>query len=155
KLEDNHRAAIWDALRKLLSRHRSFPKADWAIPEPHLSKIAELLPRFEPSDSVTRYAWLFTSWPELPEGRQYEDHEAGERAIAEARLKAIQVILASSDVSEVAALAKQVEVPGYVGFTLGRNDLPEAAETSLLSAHLGSTDRDLRNFSRGFVDGRS
>lgn len=155
KLEDNHRATIWHALRHLVSHHRSFPKADWAIPEPHLSKIAEMLVRFEPSDPVSRYAWLFTGWPELPEGRQYEDHEAGERAIADARLAAIQAILTSSDVGEVSSLARQVEVPGYVGFTLGKIDLSAEAESALLSTHLASADRNLCNFARGFVDGRS
>jgi len=154
RLEDNHRAAIWHSLRGLVSRHHAFPKADWVIPEPHLSKITGLLPRFEPSDGVSRYAWLFTGWPELPEGRKYDDYEAGQRAIAEARLKAVNDMLVSNDVDSVVALAKQVEIPGHLGFTLGQVDLPQMVEAAMLSTHLGSADRDFRNFIQGFVDGR-
>jgi hypothetical protein len=154
KLPEGDRAAIWDALRKLISHHRSFPNADWAIPAPYLDKIAELLPRFEPPDNAVRFGWLFTGWPEMPDGRDVDDHAATEKAIQEARQAAVETILSSAGLNGVIALAKSVEVPGYLGATLGAFDLSVDEENGLLREYLASSDKSLRLLAGGFVDGR-
>ncbi|MCC6245314.1 MAG: hypothetical protein IT353_20905, partial [Gemmatimonadaceae bacterium] len=52
------RTAIWHALRMLVSRHRSFADADWALPTAYVAPLAALWPAFAPSEVVERSAWL-------------------------------------------------------------------------------------------------
>src|SRR5207244_5166104 len=104
----------------------------------------ELLPRFEPTDFVVRYGWLFTGWPQMPDGRDVDDHAETEKAIQKARQDAVLTILSSAGLSGVIALSRSVEVPGYLGATLGSCELPASDEAAFLRDPLGSDANTLR-----------
>jgi hypothetical protein len=153
RLQPPDRALIWNALRRLISQHRSFPDADWALPRERVDRLATLYQRFEPREPVGRYAWLFRDMPEFPEGR--EDDLAGhQEAVATARLNAVRAVHATTGLTGLLQLATQVEQPGEVGVAVGRSELLEAEEDALLRDYLAGTDSAQGQFGRGFAMGR-
>ena len=80
---------IWNALRKLLSHHRSFPDAEWALPRQRLAPLAEVFERLTPSEAVAIYGWLFSDNPDLAEGGK-QDWTEQEKSVAAARLHAVR-----------------------------------------------------------------
>lgn len=152
-LSDELREAIWNALRELLSRHRSYADAGWALPEKYVDAIAQVFACFEPSDPVARHRYLFSDHPMLPEGREqeWEDHY---RLIASRRVEAARewyLTLAGPEgivrvASELAradalgdALAESAVVPASEEPTLVRLALehPEGRARALGRAYLG------------------
>lgn len=126
-LTEDCRAAVWHALRRQVSRHRSFPDAKWALPPERVEKLAEVLDRFEPDDLFERHGWLFDDRTDLPEGRE-QDFKAHEAAVEEARRDAVRTILAHSGIRGLAEFAEHVPQPHFVGFAAGRSDLLDTEE---------------------------
>jgi len=153
RLEDPGPGAIWDALRRLIARHRSFADAQWALPPDRVERLAQILPRFEPADAVTRYGWLFGRNPEVAERRDH-DWDAHEKAVEDLRMEAIQDVHARGGIAGLEEFAKAVEYPGKVGFTLGRSSLLEDEEAEFLGLRLANDDSSLSLFARSFAGGR-
>ena len=147
------RSRIWDGLRKLVARHRSFPDADWALREEYLKPLAEVMKRWEPAEPTARYGWLFSHSPDLPEGLE-ADWAAREQAVARARLEAVRAFYEKGGLAEVLALVGTVEAPVELGVTLGRSELAAAEEDELLSRCLAAGDAAHAQFARGFSVGR-
>lgn len=146
------KALIWNALRKEISRHRSFPDADWALPEKIVDRIEETFHKFEPQEPVPRYSWLFSNWPELPEGRE-RDWEEREIKLHEARASALNNIYERFGIEEVTRLITNVELPFQLGSTLGEIRLIEMEEDRLLLNYLDSPDKKFAQFARGYILG--
>jgi hypothetical protein len=64
--DDDARAEIGGALRALLSHHREFPDADWALPEEELVPVEMLYRIVQPRDLIKRSATLFSHSVHLP-----------------------------------------------------------------------------------------
>lgn len=147
------RTAIWNALRMLISRHRSFRDAGWALAKDRVDRLDQIYRRFEPQEAIERYGWLFTDWPDLPEGRE-DDWDARQQAVADARLEAVRAVHAKAGLAGVLELAKGVVRPGELGATLGRSELLEGEEDELLRNLLSAEDAAHAQFARGYALGR-
>lgn len=143
---------IWNSLRKVISRHRSFPDADWALTEKIVDRIEEVFHKFEPQEIVTRYNWLFSDRPELPEGHERDWEERG-RKLHEARADALINIYDRFGIGEVVNLLNNVENPFQFGSTLGEIRLIVKEEDNLLLDYLDSPDRKFAQFARGYISG--
>lgn len=152
-LPRSDRNNIRDALRKLISQHRSFPDADWALPPEQVDHLDGIYRRFEPPELSSRYGWLFDDRPDLPEGRARGWRERQE-AIAEARLDAARSLYDQDGVIGILDFCKGIKEPGQLGFTLGRSDLLEDEEDNLLRDLLASEDAVIAQFAHGFSAGR-
>ncbi len=153
KLPDAPRAIIADALRTLISRHRSFADAGWALEKERVDRLEELYRRIEPSDVVTRVASLFADHPALLEGRE-RDWEAYQQAIEAARGDAVRTVYAESGAAGVIALAGAASHPLQVGVAAGHAGLLEQEEDETLRECLAAADVRRSRFGRGFVSGR-
>lgn len=152
-LPPSDRAVIWNALRKTISHHRSFPDADWALPKERIDRLDEVFGRFEPQEPVARYGWLFSNNPELPEGRQ-GNWEARQETLANARLVAVRAIYAQSGIAGILEFAGHVKQPGELGLALGQSELAEGEEDELLREYLAADNALRTQFARGFAIGR-
>ncbi len=152
-LQPSDCAAIWDALRKLISKHRSFPDAGWALPRERVDRLEEIYRRFEPQELAARYGWLFGDSPALPEGRE-GDWGAHQEAVASARLDAVRAVHARAGLAGLLELIGRVKRSSDLGTTLGRSEFLESEEDKLLREHLGANDVGRTQFARGFVTGR-
>src|SRR5262249_51949979 len=108
ELDEEGRGVLTDALRKILSHHREFPDADWAMKEADLRQLDELYNKFQPHDFVEQHKWLFVSWPNLTRDRSldYNKHMA---RVQEERYLAVKEIYESQKLAGLFSLAEKVE----------------------------------------------
>lgn len=117
----------WHSLRGLLHHHRSFPDADWALPEEDLAHIEQLYQQLEPTETHKRLLWLFDEdYPELPIVMTVESSDilAGTRErcrqIEEVRLDAVKTLLDELGLLSTLELRKQVKLPNILGRSLAQ-----------------------------------
>jgi hypothetical protein len=146
------RAGIWAALREVVAHHRSFPDAAWAMPRERLDRVHALFTRFTPTDTRTKFGWLFAHHVTLPDGR-HKNWQEEERAITEARATAIDIILSESGVKGIECLIKDVEHSFQLGVSFGLA-IADDHDDDLLKRYLAATDHGERDFARGMVYGR-
>ena len=83
-------------IRQHLHRHRSYPKAGWAMASKEVEALDSAYQVLRPSDPVLASAWLFKGWPELPNvdtlDFNNESDAFGKRdeKVAQARLEAVR-----------------------------------------------------------------
>ena len=151
--DDALRAPVSDALRELLSRHRSFADADWALPEARLTELEPLLAAATPHGAVLRLRWLFDHNPQMPEGGEQDSEEHG-RLVADRQAEAIRELHGAINIAGLQTMATQVEAPDALGFALARSGLlSEVEERELLEMLLPASDSSTRALSRGYGRG--
>lgn len=47
---------IWTTLRKVISRHREYPTADWSMPTELTDRLEKIYERFTPEDIIAQCA---------------------------------------------------------------------------------------------------
>ena len=150
-LEEPSRVQIWSALRTLLSHHRSFPDAQWALSADRLDSLDDLLERFAPEDFSARFGWLFANRVEFPEGTE-QGWTAKEQAVEAARIDAVRRIHEERGLAGLLALVPSLERPSRLGVTLAGVDLiGEDEENAVLLEYLAHEDSKKSDFVQGFV----
>ena len=150
-LEEANRVQIWSALRTLLSQHRSFSDAQWALSADRLDQLDDLLERFAPEDFSDRFGWLFADQIELPEGME-QDWDAKEHAVEAARLDAVRKIHGERGLAGLLALVPSLKRAFWLGVTLVKGNLvSEHEENAILSEYLAHEDSKKSDFVQGFV----
>jgi hypothetical protein len=153
-LARDDRLELWNALRELVSRHRSFPEAGWALPSDQINHLATLLQRFEPADVLGRFGWLFEQAdPALPEGREQE-YAAHAQEVGDRRKNAVSTLFTKGGLKAVRQFALEVKAPFQVGLALGGSSLAEGEEHPTLSSDLRMETGPAALFARGIVAGR-
>ena len=134
-----------------LSRHRSFPEAQWALSGEELDKIEGAYHQFEPQDRVNQRSWLFSDRAQLLSGRRVENWEARDAELLAMRRVAIAELLSTDNFEAIIRLATEAENPRWVGFAFGetRNDPREADD--VLERTLGDPTRKIREFALGLA----
>lgn len=117
--DDSLRSPIWGALRNLLSRHRSFPDAGWALPSQELDEIENVYCRFTPADLVEQRVWLFSDNVPLVTGQQGDDWKARDEEIMAKRREAVSEI-APKGLPLIQQLIARAQRPFWVGIAFGQ-----------------------------------
>ena len=150
-LEEVDRVQIWSALRTLLSHHRSFSDAQWALSADRLDLLDDLLGRFAPEDFSARFGWLFADHVELSEGMK-QDWTAKEQAVETARLDAVREIYEARGLEGLLALVPSLKRASRLGVTLAGGDfVGEDEENAILSEYLAHEDSKKLDLAQGFV----
>jgi len=146
---------LWNKLREILSRHRSFSDAEWALPEKELVEIEKLYNKLEPEDTITRFQWLFDNYyPELPQGKEIDDCKKLEEIISQKRRDAIQSIKNDLNINGLIKLATQTKNPQFVGTALAEFSLTDEEEKILFSL-LDSDDQKKVVFVQAYILAKS
>lgn len=153
-LDDEDREHVWKQLQSLITRHREFPDAGWAMSAEQIAKLDEIQLRFTPLDPVRKHAWLFTRGPIPILGRR-GDWREGERLTAEARTSAAKELADQGGATYLLEIASRIEDPWQLGYTLGRSDLLADDEETLFVEGLASREDARQMLTRGFTVGRS
>lgn len=153
RMTPTSRATVWNELRRMVSKHRSFPDAEWALPADRVEILGVLLARFEPREPGPRFGWMFGHHPEFPDGRE-EDYQAREEVIKTERSNAVRAVLSEFGSEGLIQLAAHSEIPALVGETVGREGLLEAEESEILANYLEVSDSATAKFALGFGAGR-
>ncbi|HEY5196518.1 MAG TPA: hypothetical protein VIJ51_05775 [Solirubrobacteraceae bacterium] len=113
------RLVLWEALSAEVEHHRSFPDAQWSMPDAVLDTLEQLAGDIEPSDNVQRHARLF-DWHVnvgIKRSDNFEEHEA---ALLKLRTAAVDDTLAAASIDGVGRLADRAPVPMHLGVTVAR-----------------------------------
>ena len=139
------RKLIWAALRDFTSRHREYPDAEWALPEPVLTRLDPSVERFRPTDVSESQRWLFASGlVHLEDVPRRNDFQAYQRELLARRAAAVDAILQQSGLDGVLTFASEVEVPAFVGVALAQ--VGDAKLDDVIIPILNSDDRNLASF---------
>jgi hypothetical protein len=145
------RTTIWNTLREFVSKHRSFADADWSVGEAHIDAVARVLDQFEPQDPVSRYGFLFSHRPALPEGREdnFEEHD---RIVSLRRVEAAEVWYRALGFRPLLECCALLERPDALGDALATSGAVTASdEPVLLELALDSTEPRARSFGRAYL----
>lgn len=149
-IETDGRRAILDALRNLVSRHRKFTEADWALPDEVVDRLDAVYQRFEFDDPVERHRWLFSESPALMDLEEH-DIRREQNILHEKRADAARAVYEIRGLSGLLSLAEGAERALDLGSTLGLEDIiPEEDVFALLDQGLGS-DHEVADVARGFT----
>ena len=141
-------------IRQHLHRHRSYPKAGWAMASKEVEALDSAYRVLRPSDPVLASAWLFKGWPELPNvdtlDFNNESDAFGKRdeKVAQARLEAVREAYRVGGPPAIIGIALAAEDPFQVGVALARGTESRLA-FGLAFEHLGSDNESLRNMALG------
>lgn len=152
EIDSADKVMIWDSLRNLISKHRSFRTADWALTEEQIVRIEEVFRDLEPEEVNLRYSWLFSDWPEFPEGRE-TDWKENQKKIHNARERALTDIYQSHGIGKIMDLLNCIENSFQFGSILGEIRLIVKEEEDLLERHLDSSDKKMAQFASGYISG--
>lgn len=146
----NGRSELWNKIRKILSHHRSFPDADWSLPEQELKKIEKIFQLLEPENIIERFCWLFDEdWPDLPEGEK-KDYKKTELLITEHRRKAVEAIKSEFGLEGLIKLVEQTKNPWLVGNSVSEIDITLEEEQKLFSL-LENDDKNKVSFIQNYI----
>jgi len=145
---------VWNGLRDLISRHRSYPDAVWSLDEEKLSSLQEIYERLEPESYSAKYSWLFSQTPSLLDGTTI-GREAYFEIIEERRMATLSEIYESERLDGIISLIDEVESPRSLGYSLSNFSLTDEEERSLLITKLASETPSNLEFSKGYIFGLS
>jgi hypothetical protein len=150
-LAADSRVTIWNTLRELLSKHRSFPNADWALPAERVETIAVVFAKFEPSDPVVRDRYLFTNHATLPEGRE-RDYEEHHQVLAERRVDAARVWYTAIGAEALVRVSATLERADALGDALAQCGVVQSNdEPGLLRRAFEHPEFQARVFGRAYL----
>ena len=149
------RSEVRNKLRKILSRHRSFPDANWALPEQELIEIGKVYSLLEPHDIIERFCWLFDEhWPDIPEGKERGDYKKTQKLIVQRRLEAVKTIKEAHGLKGLIKLAEQTNNSWSIGTAVAEVGLSTEEEHELLSL-LEEEDEKKTRFVQSYILQRS
>ena len=152
---EEDRVLAWTALRSVISRHRDFADAEWALAAGVLDRLELQYARLSPSDPIQRVAWLFAQNPDLLQGgrRQWASHE---QSIQAAQVEAIRAVRDEHgglmDLLRLAHLAEKPEAVGYAIALAATDDL--GGEQARLLDLLDAPDTIDRELAWGYAANR-
>lgn len=113
--------SAWHSLRKLLSHHRSYPDADWSLPESELVRYVKLYSALQPTDEIQKSLWMFDDYcPDFPEGYVYnkDTHKEKQESINKRRVEELKNIYSNFGIDKIKEISFSVKQPWILGNTL-------------------------------------
>ena len=143
------RLRLWTALVDLVSKHRKFADAEWAMEPEAVNEIAAIAERLAPDAPNYRHQRLFSErdFDLYEEKGNYEEQH---KELDERRQRAVAEVLAAGGVEAVLEFAKAVESPWRVGIAFGAI-AAHGVDGKVLPSLLESETSSLAQFAGGFV----
>lgn len=145
--------ALWNELRRIVSRHERYSHAEWAFDEAVRTRLAAIRDRLQPADAIRKYSWLFEQRVELAGFDLVKEHAAHDKALDEARLAGLREIIADNGADGLFRLLDLASETYTVGVLVGAHALL-GWENVDLPAILDTSDRQRLGFIGGFIRGR-
>lgn len=119
QLDSEGRTELWEALRDMAAKYRTYSDAGWALPDAELEELEAVAEALQPSgDPVASHAWLFASqMPDLGVPGEREDYQAYSEHLTAKRAEAVAKV-EQVGFGAVQALAALAADPSDVGLSL-------------------------------------
>ena len=96
ELHDEERVGFWNALEDLVSEHKRFRDAEWALPAEMLDRLDAVATQLKPRSPALVHQRLFTEKDfDLFEGTEEEDYDSQAGHLAERRMLAVSEVFGS------------------------------------------------------------
>jgi hypothetical protein len=151
-LPEDDRLRLWERLVDLVTKHRKFTDAKWAMSSDQLDRIAAVAERLAPQAPFFRHQRLFSErdFDLLEEKGNFEEQR---KDLEIRRQKAVEEVAAAGGIKAVIDFAKTVQSPWRVGIAFGAIASLDA-DAEVLPGLLESDQNSLAQFAGGFVLGR-
>lgn len=113
----------WNAVRKLLAHHRSYPDLEWALAEDDLKKYEEIYLKLTPENIVDANVWMFNDhWPRFTDvgNVKMESNEEKTERVNTRRVEGLSKIYKKYGVEKIFELIDIVSYPHILGDTYAR-----------------------------------
>ena len=152
ELPERDRLPIWSQITGLVTEHRRFADAAWALSPSVVDDLAELADKLAPDSPAARYQRLFAGqgFDLLEEEGSFEEQL---RELEGRRQRAIEEVAAHGGTAAILAFAETVESPWHVGLSFAVV-ADEGADEEILPSMLQSDKKSLAEFAAGFAEGR-
>lgn len=145
---------IRNELREMISRHREFSDAKWALPKEAVDQLEEIYQTLTPDDLVTKYKFLFDDHlPRFPHPLPHRDYGQRQKLIEQARIDALEEIWLSLQASGIERLGTLAKLPWSVGSSLGNSSFSNEIEGLVLS-WLDDENSSLVQVAKAYVGAR-
>lgn len=151
-MPEAERLDLWTELVDLVTEHRKFSEAGWAMEPEQVDEIAALAERLAPETPAFLHQRLFSErdFDLYEEKGNYQEQR---KELEERRQKAVQEVAADGGAQAVLDFATAVQSPSHVGFAFG-SVAKDNADEVVLPDLLESEQNSLAQFASGFVWGR-
>jgi len=151
-LPEADRLHLWNALADLVTRHRKFADADWAMESRQIDRIDAIAERLAPKSPALLHKRLFSEHDfDLYEEKGSYEQQA--KQLERRRQQAVQEIAEAGGTQAVIDFAASVQSPWRVGFSFGCVASADA-DSAILPDMLDTEQRAFAQFAGGFVWGR-
>jgi hypothetical protein len=149
KLDEKAREPIWDELANVVTKHRKYRDADWAMLPEWVDKIAAVADAIKPNSLASQYARLFGN-RDVELFEEPQNIEAQMLQLEGRREKAVSDVFAASGIEGILDLVATVEAPSRLGLSFGRVGT-EKSDRDLLPSKLETDDKRLQAFLSGYI----
>ena len=151
-MQQSHRHRLWTSLVDLITKHRKFRDAEWAMEESKVNQIDSVAERLSFDEPSLRHQRLFgdNDFDLYEKKGSYEDQRS---ALEIRRQVAVTEVVDSGGVQAVLKFSAMVQSPWRVGIAFG-SVAPMDADDAVLPRLLDSEPRSSTQFTAGFVMGR-
>jgi hypothetical protein len=151
KLPETDRALLWKEIVDIVTKHRRFAHAEWAMPPSLVNKVAEVADRLSPESPFYKYQRIFTD-RHLDLFEEDSDYETRTKELEKRQKAAVEEVYSSGGLKSVLSFAEAVKLPQAVGGAFGHiTNLDVKEENAILPSLLNSENRALVIFVSGFI----
>jgi hypothetical protein len=151
-LPEDERLPVWNELTEMLTMHRKYADAEWAMPAKEIERLTAIANTLQPQSPILKHRRLFTE-RDLDLYEEKDDFLQQQRLLDQRRRYAIEEAYADGGMKGIITLAETAESPWKVGFAFGET-AQDANEKQVLPSLLESEDKAITYFASGFVLGR-
>lgn len=147
--EELSKYMIWDKLLDLISRHKKFESAQWALPDEHLHNIETVADLMQPQDKYLRAKRYFKE-------KQYDlscerDIEKAEQTLCARQKELVKDIFQDDGLLGVLLLSKLSDKPELVGRMFSLVCENDDFEDAIITVFVESIDIKELGLSKGFI----
>jgi hypothetical protein len=153
KLDDEHRAPIWNALEDFVREHRKFQDAHWALKKEGVDNLAAVAEKLAPTSRFLQLQRIFND-RDFDLFDETTDFATQVRRGEKRRTDAVVELYRSSDIERLLRFASEVQSPNRLGVALGTSELGIETDRLLLPSRLGETNSPIEQFLIGYVRAR-
>ena len=151
-LPEEQRQSLWNAVTQLVSQHRRFSGAEWALTTEIVDQFVDIADRLSPNSAIYRNQRLFTD-RDFDLYEDTENFEEEQRKLGERREKATAEVYAEGGVTRVLEFTEIVKSPVRVGIAFGA--LSSTEDDAVLLPQLLASDTGFRSqFIGGYIWGK-
>jgi hypothetical protein len=149
---EQERLVLWEKLINLITKHKKFSDATWALPKEEVEKISQIAITLKPSSPHLLYRRLFNEH-ETDLIEQEDDYEVHSVEIKNRRISAIKDLLKVSGIEGVMNFAQSIVHPIEIGLALGSLK-DQDYDSFYLPAKIITEDVKQKNVLYGYVVNR-